>query len=65
MFSAWEYRALVVLPFVALFILDILWLRAPEPPGPRWLIVGGVLLLVALGVWTVRSWRRTQEAPNR
>ncbi|MFC6241571.1 hypothetical protein [Knoellia sp. 3-2P3] len=41
-----------------MFVLNLLWLRDPDPPGPRWQSVLILIAMIVLGVVTVRRWRR-------
>lgn len=61
----WAFRAIVVLPYAGLFVLNVLWLSAPDPPGPRWLTVVSMVLFVVLGVLTARRWLRQDREGRR
>ena len=61
----WAFRAIVVLPYAALFVLSFHWLSAPDPPGPRWLTATSMILLIVVGVVTVRRWLREDRQGRR
>ena len=61
----WAFRAIVVLPYAALFVLRFFWLSDPDPPGPRWLTAASMILLIVVGVVTVRRWLREDRQGRR